>query len=98
MLEELTGRIEKLVDGRDAIGFDVRFDLGDTGSIFVSGKKAPMIVNNEASNADTVFRMAAADFNSMLDGSLAPMMAYMQGKLRVDGDLAQALQLTKILG
>lgn len=96
MLDQLTRRIETLVDGREPIGFDVRFDLGESGSIFVAGKAAPITVDTESREADTVFRIAAADLLSMLDGELAPMMAYMQGKLKVDGDLGQALQLTRI--
>lgn len=96
MLEQLIQQIETLVDGREALGFDVRFDLEEAGTIYVAGRESPITVDSEHRSADTVFRIAAADLKSMLDGKLAPMMAYMQGKLKVDGDLGQALQLTRI--
>ena len=55
-----------------------------------------MQVSNDDGPADTVFRMSAEDLSAMLQKNLAPMMAYMQGKLKVDGDLNQAMQLSSI--
>lgn len=93
MLQELTDRIAQLVDGRDVIGFDFIFDLGDEGVIFVTGSAQPIAVSNERGEANTVFRVAPADLLAMLTGELAPTMAYMQGKLKIDGDLSRAMQL-----
>lgn len=96
MLGELTERIVRLVDGRDAFGFDVIFDLGDDGVILVRGSSQPIAVSNDNENADTKFEINAADLRSMLTGELAPMMAYMQGKLKIDGDLSQAMQISSL--
>jgi putative sterol carrier protein len=98
MLEELTNRVRTMVDGHDAVGFDVKFDLGDAGSIFVAGTQAPMLVSNDGGDAETTFHISAADFDSMLKGSLQPVMAYMQGKLKINGDLSQAMKLTSFFG
>lgn len=94
MLEELTDRVRAMIDGRDAVGFDVKFDLGSTGVIFVSGNQAPMLVSNDDKVADTTFRLSAEDLASMLDGDIAPTMAYVQGRLTIDGDLSQAMKLS----
>jgi putative sterol carrier protein len=94
MINELTDRVRAIVDGRDAVGFDVKFDLGDTGKIFVAGNNAPMTVSNDDNDAEATFRISAEDMAGMLEGKLAPMMAYMQGKLKVDGDLSQAMKLS----
>ena len=96
MLGELTERIVRLVDGRAAFGFDVIFDLGDDGVILVRGSSQPIAVSNAKENADTKFKIKAADLRSMLTGELAPMMAYMQGKLKIDGDLSQAMQISSL--
>ena len=88
MLEQLTDRVRTIVNGREAVGFNVKFDLGDVGRIFVAGNDAPMQVSNDDTQADTTFYMTAQDFAAMLDGSLAPTMAYMQGKLNINGDLS----------
>jgi putative sterol carrier protein len=94
MLDELTNRVRTLVEDRDPIGFNVKFDLGETGVIFVAGCETPMQVSNTAADSETTFRVSADALTTMLNGELAPMMAYMQGKLKVDGDLSQAMKLS----
>ena len=96
MLEELTSKVAALVDGKNALGFNVKFDLGDDGKILVSGNDAPMAVSNDDGDADTTLKVSAADFQSMLSGDLNAMNAYMQGKLTVEGDMAKAMQLSNI--
>lgn len=96
MLEELTNRIRQTVDGKEAFGFSVKFDLGDPGVIFVAGGSTPIEVSNDNSAADTTFIMAADDLTAMLSGDLPPMSAYTQGKMRVEGDIGKAMQFGTI--
>jgi len=96
MLEELTNRIRQIVDGKEAFGFSVKFDLGDTGVIFVAGGSAPVEISNDNGAADTTFIMAADDQTAMLSGDLPPMSAYTQGKMRVEGDIGKAMQFGTI--
>ena len=98
MLEELTKRFKQTVDGKEAFGFSVKFDLGDTGVIFVAGGSAPIEISNHNGDADTTFIMAAADLTAMLSGELPPMSAYTQGKMRVEGDVGKAMQFGTIFG
>lgn len=98
MLAELTERVTKLVDGADAIGFNVKFDLGDTGLIHVAGENTPMVVSNDDGASETTLKIAAEDLAAMFSGDLNAMMAYMQGKLVVDGDIAKAMQLSSLFG
>jgi len=92
MLEELTDRFRQRVDGKEAFGFNVKFDLGDTGVIYVAGSSAPIEIGNGNGDAETTFVMTADDLAAMLSGDLAPMNAYMQGKMKVEGDLGKAMQ------
>ncbi len=46
--------------------------------------------------ADVVFRLSAADFFGLLAGRENPDMLFMAERLRVDGDLALALELRKL--
>ena len=62
MLEELTSKVAALVDGKNALGFNVKFDLGDDGKILVSGNDAPMAVSNDDGDADTFLLGNAEEF------------------------------------
>jgi putative sterol carrier protein len=42
--------------------------------------------------------MTAADFVNLVSGKLNGQMAFMQGKLKIKGDMALALKLQQILG
>lgn len=98
MLEQLTARVEDLVDGEEAFGFEIRIVVRDMGCIFVDGTRDPIVVSNEDKAADTVLRLNAADMLALLDRELQPLNAFMLGKLQVDGDLSKAMQLTDLLG
>lgn len=92
MLEELTGKISQKVDGRETFGFSVKIDLGETGVIFIAGAASPIDVSNGNGAADITFVMSADDLAAMLAGDLPPMSAYAQGKMRIEGDIARAMQ------
>ena len=98
MLEELTNRFNERIEGKDAFGFSVKFDLGDTGVIFVAGGNVPIEVSNDDGDADTTFIMTVEDLTAMLSGDLPPMNAYMQGKMKVEGDLSKAMQFGTMFG
>lgn len=76
-------------------GFDksVKFDLGADGVILIDGQS----VKTEDGAADCTITMSKADFEEMLAGELNPTSAFMQGKLKVDGDMSIAMQLSSLL-
>jgi putative sterol carrier protein len=96
MIEDLTARIVELLRNRDPIGFDFSFDLGDDGVIVVTGKSVPMAVSNVPADTGLVFRITAIDLSGLMSGSLSPAIAYMDGRLKVRGPLAQAMQLVAL--
>ncbi len=53
-----------------------------------------------ASDEDTdVTLTASADtFQGMMTGDVNPTMAFMQGKLKIDGSMSQAMKLASVLG
>lgn len=81
---------EKLGDG---FGGSAKFVIEGEGSIVVDGNGA------RASDEETAVTLtAAADaFQEMLAGELNPTTAFMTGKLSVDGDMGQAMQLGSLL-
>ncbi|HZF42451.1 MAG TPA: SCP2 sterol-binding domain-containing protein [Sphingomonadaceae bacterium] len=74
----------------------VKIDFGSEGTVLLDG------VANQASAedgpADTTIKVAWADWEAMSSGQLDGMTAFMQGKLKVEGDMSNAMQLQSVLG
>ena len=79
------------------MGHRVKFDLGSDGVIFWDGTVSPPIVDNEAREAETTIGISLADLDSLVAGNLNPTMAYMTGKLKIDGSMGIALKLSQLL-
>ncbi|QFT29052.1 SCP-2 sterol transfer family protein [Labrenzia sp. THAF82] len=91
-LEQLTeGVREKVSSG--GIEESVKFDLGDTGQIFLQGSD----VSNEDAEADCTIKMTAEDLADLLSGDLDPTAAFMGGKMQVEGDMSVAMKLGSIV-
>ena len=48
--------------------------------------------------ADVTLTASVETFRAILDGNLSPTMAFMGGKLRVEGDMSTAMKLGSALG
>lgn len=97
-LEEITNQIRERVGAHSSLSAVIKFDFGDDGAIRVDGTVSPTVVDNENSDADCTVVISKENFLSLASGDLNPQMAFMMGKLRVEGDMSLALQLGEILG
>lgn len=76
-------------------GKTVKIDFGgDEGVILIDG--ANSLVSDADNPADTTIKVSWDDFQSLADGSLDGMTAFMTGKLKVEGDMGNAMQLQGI--
>ena len=73
----------------------VKLDFGDAGTVMLDG--VAETVTEEDGAADTTVKVAWADWEAMSAGQLDGMTAFMQGKLKVEGDMGNALQLQGVL-
>ncbi|QDZ02739.1 sterol-binding protein [Nitratireductor mangrovi] len=91
-LDSIAAKIGERVAGA---GFDksVKFDLGEAGVIVIDG--ATVSTNN--ADADCTISMSKDDFESLVSGELDPTAAFMQGKMKVDGDMSAAMALSQVL-
>ena len=76
-------------------GKRVKLDFGDEGVVMLDGNANA--VTEEEGPADTTIKVAWADWQDMSDGKLDGMTAFMQGKLKVEGDMSNAMQLQGVL-
>ncbi|MGZ8348339.1 MAG: SCP2 sterol-binding domain-containing protein, partial [Allosphingosinicella sp.] len=76
-------------------GKRVKLDFGDQGIVMLDDTAQQ--VTEEDGPADTTLKVAWADWEQMADGKLDGMTAFMQGKLKVEGDMSNAMQLQGVL-
>ncbi|MEO7503616.1 MAG: SCP2 sterol-binding domain-containing protein [Sphingomicrobium sp.] len=76
-------------------GKTVKLDFGDQGTIMLDGKANT--VTEDSGDADTTIKIAWDDWQAMAAGTLDGMTAFMTGKLKVEGDMSNAMQLQGVL-
>ncbi len=76
-------------------GKTVKLDFGDQGTIMLDGNANKVTEDDGA--ADTTIKIAWADWEAMTQGQLDGMTAFMTGKLKVEGDMSNAMQLQGVL-
>jgi putative sterol carrier protein len=80
------------------LGGTLKFDFGEPGSVLIDGKSVPNTVSDGAGkNADCTITVSLETFEQMVKGQLDGTSAFMQGKLRVAGDMGLAMKLGPIL-
>jgi len=76
-------------------GKTVKLDFGDQGTIMLDG--VGNTVSEDDGTADTTIKITWDDWQAMADGQLDGMTAFMTGKLKVEGDMSNAMQLQGVL-
>ena len=76
-------------------GKTVKLDFGDEGVILLDGAGEQVSENDGA--ADTTIKTSWEDWQKMAGGELDGMTAFMTGKLKIEGDMGNAMQLQGVL-
>ena len=88
--------VEKMREAQAWVpGKRVKIDFGDQGVAMLDG--AANQVTEEDGAADTTIRVGWDDWQQMAAGQLDGMTAFMMGKLKVEGDMSNAMQLQGVL-
>src|SRR4051794_41164866 len=89
--------VERMQQGQAWVpGKRVKIDFGgDHGVIMLDGGASQ--VSEDDGTADTIVRVGWDDWQQLAAGQLDGMTAFMTGKLKVEGDMSNAMQLQGVL-
>ena len=85
---------EELVEDIDATYL---FNVEGEGSWFVDLTQFPVVIKAESLEADCTIGITAEDLMAIANKELDGMSAFMQGKLKIEGDMGLSLKLQPIL-
>jgi putative sterol carrier protein len=98
---EVQNIIEKMgsaIGPNSGLGGTLKFDFGEPGSVYIDGKSTPnTVADGDGKSADCTISVGLDTFDKMIKGELDGTSAFMQGKLRVAGDMGLAMKLGPIL-
>lgn len=90
--DEIAAKMQEAVTKAGGMSKSVKFDFGDDGQVHAAGET----VSQEDLDADCTIKVSKDDFIALASGNLDPMMAFMSGKLKVEGDMSVAMGLQSL--
>ena len=99
-IDELIAAMDDKADRLEDLGYRVRFDLKNEGSILLDARDGNVGITEDETGeaeADTVLIMSAENLAKLVAGKLNPMLAFSTGRLKVRGSQGVALKLAGLL-
>lgn len=95
-MSEMIDAAVKVLSAKLSGGYDgvAKFVIPGEGAIMLDGQG----VRAGDEEAEVTLTAEADVFRAILDGNMNPTMAFMTGKLKVDGSMGQAMKLGAVLG
>jgi len=98
IVKEIISQMGAALGANTGLNGTIKFDFGEPGSVLIDGKSTPNSVSDgTGKNADCTISVSLETFEKMVKGELDGTSAFMQGKLRVAGDMGLAMKLGPIL-
>lgn len=100
LFNNMPGRFqaENAADTKMGILFDLSGDGGGKWFVNIADGKLDVSQGTPEAAPNATVSMTADDFQAMSSGSLNPMMAFMTGKVKVDGDLNSVMKFQSLVG
>ena len=95
MSDALNAAVQALQAKIDGAGFDgsVKFEMEGEGVIRI----ADGAVSTDDGDAECTISASVETFQELFEGELDPTAAFMTGKIKIDGDMGQAMKLSQLL-
>ena len=95
-LQEATEKVQKMAENHAGkFGNKVNF-VFDEGAIFLDDTVSPATVNNTMGDTSCTIKISLPNFDKMLTGDMNPMMPFMTGKMKIEGDKGVAMKLASL--
>ncbi|RED99439.1 SCP2 sterol-binding domain-containing protein [Marinoscillum furvescens] len=95
-LTDATVKIKGMAVGNEGkVNAKINFQFPE-GTIHLDDTVSPTSISNENKEADCTIKMSLDNYGKMLDGKLNPMMAFMAGKMKIEGDKGVAMKLASL--
>ena len=94
--ETLKRKAEKLSSIKSIFEFQLSGDNGGTWTVDLTGAEGK-VVDGSSGKPDVTVKMSDENFIKLVTGNLNGQMAFMTGKIKVQGKLGLALKLQSIL-
>ena len=90
--------LESRVDPAKAAGLTAsyRFEIDGSGTWTVDVDDGKVTVTENGAEADVTISSSSETFLKIANGEQNPTAAYMSGKLKINGDMGQAMKLQKL--
>ena len=96
-LAEFTRGIQKLLSTKTNLETTIKIAFEDGTVIYIDGRSLPHEVSNLDEPADVTLRMTLKTLNRLYRRELHPALAVTTGKIRIEGDILQAMKLGVVL-
>jgi len=95
MSAEITAKVSEMAAKAAPIGATIKFDV-DGETIYLDGNGDANTVTNEDKEAECTVSITKENLDKILSGELNPMMAFMGGQIKIDGDMGVAMNLQSL--
>ncbi len=97
-VQQIIDQMGGAIGANSGLGGTLKFEFGEPGSVLIDGKSEPnAVVDGNGKSADCTITLSLETFERMAKREIDPTSAFMQGKLRVAGDMGLAMKLGPIL-
>ena len=96
-LDAVVAGLKEKVGEDCGLGAILKFDFGDDGILVLDAKQVPNVISEGDADAQCTMVISVENFMEMAEGKLDGTMAFMSGKLKIQGDMGIAMKLGPML-
>jgi putative sterol carrier protein len=96
-LQTCTEKIRAKLGQDSSLNAVLKFNCAPDGVIVVDALVHPHVVDNTDRDANCTVSLSVENLIALLAGELNPVMGFMSGQLKVDGDMSIAMRLQKVV-